>query len=86
MQFRHRMGFWSVRDADHKTTRAEYELSLAAELLIKIHHPKARELFTAMLEDEIMKNRAVDWIVDLDKEAHTISPRSQSPANSWPRM
>jgi len=50
---------------DHKYTRAEYELILAANLLIKINHPRARELFQALLDDPLFVYNADDWLVTL---------------------
>jgi len=50
---------------EHRITRDEYELILAAKLLIEIDHPRALDIFVALLDDPLFVTRADDWIVEL---------------------
>jgi hypothetical protein len=50
---------------DHRYTRTEYELLLAADMLIKIKHPKALGIFTRLLDDPLFVYNADDWLVAL---------------------
>lgn len=50
---------------NHRLNRSEYELILAANLLIGINDPRARGLFVRMLDDPYFVSRTIDWITEL---------------------
>ena len=50
---------------EHHHTRDEYELILAAQILIQVKHPKALDIFVRSLDDPLFVERAVDWLVAL---------------------
>jgi hypothetical protein len=50
---------------DHRMNRNEYELTLSANLLIKINDPRALDLFIRMLDDPLFVSRADDWLTEL---------------------
>ena len=49
----------------HRTTRDDYELKLAANLLLKIKHPKALEIFVGLLDDPLFVRDAPEWLIEL---------------------
>lgn len=50
---------------EHHYTRDEYELMLAANVLIQVKHPKALEILVGLLDDPLFVERADDWLVKL---------------------
>lgn len=49
----------------HKSSRREYEVKLAANLLIQVNDPRAFDLFVRLLDDSIFCSLAVEWLVEL---------------------